>query len=117
MRSINGRWINEGEKGITRSTVSRYVKNGKHGESPLKRGQPTRLCSELVSATRLHMKMHQVTLGDVKGHEVKAIIGAATYDNRIVPAVKPEYAWRRIRESFPEDCKPTCQRRTDDLRS
>lgn len=111
VRSVNARWINEG----TRSTVSRYVKNGKHRESPVKRGQPTKLCPELMNATRLHMKMHQVTLGDVKGHEVKAIIGAATYDKEDVSEVKPDYAWRRIRESFPEDCKPTCQRRTGDL--
>ena len=115
--NVNARYFCEGEKGVTKSTVARYVKSGLIGKSPVKRGAPSKLDDELMHAVKLHMSMKQATrLGDPRAFEVKAIMRAATSGTG-KDKFSVRYAWDKLRRSNPDEMQPSGTSKTEDLRA
>ena len=104
-----GRWYSTTKEGEERHNWKR--------ESHYRTAKCQRMISAAEIEKRLHMKMHQVALGDVKGQEMRAVMGAAAFGTPTEGSFCDKYAWRKLRESHPEEMKPCGQSLTDDLRS
>jgi hypothetical protein len=67
----------EGNKTLSKTTLYKAVRNGKVGESPMKRGPAPKISDILLDVTSLHAEVSQVGKGgELRGREIKKMLGA-----------------------------------------
>ena len=114
---INGKLSDEDKK-ITKTTVQRYVKKGVLCEYPLKPGPAQRIPLVLLNAVRLHIKMMQLARSkEATPQDIKAVMLASVKETRHEGSFNIEYAWRRVRELYPDEVVPSKMQTAENIRS
>jgi hypothetical protein len=65
------------KKKLAKSTVYRAVAKGNAGQSPKKKGPSSEIPQVLVQVVAVHSEMSQLGEGELRGREIKRLIGAA----------------------------------------
>jgi hypothetical protein len=93
----------EGNKKLSKTTLYRAVRHGKVGESPMKRGPAPKIPDVLLEVTSLHAEVSQVGEGgELRGREIKRILGAAVIGTKYEHTFTVESAWKKLRSRHPE---------------
>jgi hypothetical protein len=106
-------------KSLCRSTLYRAVSKGSNGEaSPAKKGPPTKIPDVLLEAVAMHAQVSQCgDAGEMRGREIKRLIGAAVIGTQYHGTFTIESAWRKLRREFPEELQPGNKMSMDDSRA
>jgi hypothetical protein len=67
----------DGAKRLARSTVYQAAKDGRAGMSPPSRGPEPNIPGKLLQVVATHAEVSQVGDGELKGKEIKRLIGAS----------------------------------------
>jgi hypothetical protein len=94
---LNAEYNLNGTRKLSRTTVYREINKGNIGMSPPKKGPRTKIPDLLLDVTAAHTEVCQVgTDGELRGQEIKRVLGAAVsgtkYDNKFTI----ESAWRKL---------------------
>ena len=93
----------KGNKKLSKTTLYRAVRHGKVGESPMKRGPAPKIPDVLLEVTSLHAEVSQVGEGgELRGREIKRILGAAVMGTKYEHTFTVESAWKKLRSRHPE---------------
>ena len=72
---------------------------------------------DLLNCMRLNIKIQQLSKsGQAKGFMIKSKLAAAVQGTRH-PTFDCDWAWRQIREMWPEEIAPTCVSQTESIRN
>ena len=93
--------LNESKK-LAKSTLYRAVAKGNVGNSPLKKGPLSRIPMALMEVVVAHTEVSQVGNGELRGQEIKRLIGAAVLGTPFHDTFTVESAWRKVRLEFPD---------------
>ncbi len=100
---VNARYNLDGNQQVAKSTVYRAVKKGLAGKSPPKKGLPPNIPSVLLKAIATHVEVLQVGEGELKGRDIKQLIGASIKETVFENTFKVETAWKKLRVDFPQN--------------
>jgi hypothetical protein len=95
------RLLNESKK-LAKSTLYRAVAKGNVGNIPLKKGPLSRIPMALMEVVVAHTEVSQVGNGELRGQEIKRLIGAAVLGTQFHDTFTVESAWRKVRLEFPD---------------
>ena len=106
-------------KFLCRSTLYRAVSKGSNGKtSPAKKGQPIKIPDVLLKAVATHAQVSQCgDDGEMRGREIKRLIGAAVIGTQYHGTFTFESAWTKLRREFPEQLQPANKMSMDDSRA
>lgn len=104
-------------KKLTRSTVYEATKNGLAGQSPKKRGPAPKVPSDFVALVATHAEVCQVGNGELKGRDVKRLIGASMVGTRHEHAFKVETVWKKVRNEHPDAFQAATKLSIEDARA
>ena len=106
------------KKTLTRSTLYRAVSKGSNGESsPVKKGPAAKIPEVLLEVVAAHTQVSQCSDGEMRGREIKRLIGAAIIGTEYNDRFKIESVWRKVRREFPEQLQATSKMSVDDARA
>ena len=106
------------KKTLTRSTLYRAVSKGSHGEtSPAKKGPAEKIPGVLLNVAVAHTQVSQCGDGEMRGREIKRLIGAAIVGTEYNNKFKIESVWRKMRREFPEQLQAASKVSIDDARA
>ena len=89
-------FTNETKK-LVKSTVYSAIACGNAGKSPKKKGPNARIPKELVEVCGVHAKVCQVSAsGELRGRDIKRLIGAATISPEFEGQFTVESVWRKV---------------------
>ena len=84
-----------------KSTGYRAIASGNAGKSPKKKGPNARIPNELVEVCAVHAEVCQVgASGELRGRDMKRLIGAATLDTDFEGQFTGESVWRKVRREY-----------------
>lgn len=110
-------FTNEAKK-LVKSTVYSAIANGNAGKSPKKKGPPTKIPSELLQVVAVHSEVSQVSAsGELRGRDIKRLIGAATLGTEFEGQFTVESVWRKVRCEYPEKLQAANKLSVDDARA
>ena len=93
----------KGKRQLARSTVTRSVQQGRVGVSPCKKGPRPKIPDILLDVTATHSEVSQVgTGGELRGKDLKILMGAAALGTPYEGTFKIESAWKKLRKVHPE---------------
>ena len=105
-------------KTLSKSTLYRAVSKGSRGlTSPAKKGPPTKIPDVLLQVVATHAQVSQCGDGEMRGREIKRLIGAATIGTQYHGTFTIESAWRKLRCEFPSELQPGKKMSMDDARA
>ena len=105
-------------KTLTRSTLYRAVSRGNHGvQSPAKKGPQAKIPDVLVEVVATHAQVSQCSEGEMRGREIKRLIGAAILGTPYNEQFTIESVWRKVRREFPEHLQAASNMSVDDARA
>jgi hypothetical protein len=108
----------EGTRKLVKSTLYKAIARGNAGKSPLKKGPTVRIPSALLEAVAVHAEVSQVsTDGELRGKDIKRLLGAATIGTKFEHQFTTESAWRKLRRDFPEKLQAAKKVSVDDARA
>jgi hypothetical protein len=107
----------DGKKKLTKSTVYRAVKAGMVGQSPLKKGPPSKIPDILLQVAATHSEVSQVGDGELKGRNIKRLIGASVLGTPYHGTFKVESAWKKLRSKFPQSVQAAKKMSVEDARA
>ncbi|KAI2507438.1 hypothetical protein MHU86_6930 [Fragilaria crotonensis] len=111
------RLIPSAEK-LVKSTVYSAIASGNAGKSPKKKGPNARIPKELVEVCGVHAEVCQVSAsGELRGRDIKRLIGAATIGTEFEGQFTVESVWRRVRREFPDKLQAANKLSVDDARA
>jgi len=92
------------ERKLAKSTLHKAIAAGFVGKSPKKRGPAPSIPNELLEVVAAHAKVSQVSGGggELRGRDIKRLIGAATVGTQYEDQFTPESVWRKVRRKYPE---------------
>ena len=93
------------------------VKKGLAGKSPPKKGPPPKIPSVLLKAVATHVEVAQVGEGELKGRDIKRLIGASMKGTVFENTFKVETAWKKLRIDFPESLQAATKLSVEDARA
>ena len=106
------------KKILTRSTLYRAVSTGSHGErSPAKKGPPPKIPDILLEIVAAHAQVSLCSDGEMRGREIKRLMGAAVQGTEFDGAFKIESAFRKLLREFPAQLQPANKMSVDDARA
>ncbi len=85
---------------MTQSTVYQATKDGLAGTSPKKKGPAPKIPSKFLKVVATHAEVCQVGDGELKGRDVKRLIGASIVGTPYKAAFHVESVWRKVRSKF-----------------
>ena len=101
--TLNERYRLDGTKKLTKETLYRTVREGRAGESPLKRGPPPKIPDILLEVVALHAEVSQVGEGgELRGRDIKRLMGAAVLGTKYDGTFKLESAFKKLKKQHPE---------------
>jgi hypothetical protein len=98
---LNKEFNLDGKRQLTRSTVFQAVKDGLSGTSPKKMGPAPKIPVILMEVLSTHAEVCQVGDGELKGRDVKRLIGASIVGTPHEAAYQVELVRRKVRSEFP----------------
>lgn len=104
-------------KKLAKSTVYRAVAKGNAGQSPKKKGPSSEIPPILMQVVAAHTEVSQLGEGELRGREIKRLIGAAILDTEFDDRFKVESVWRKLRKDFPEQLQAANKMSIDDARA
>jgi hypothetical protein len=108
---------NEAKK-LVKSTVYSAIASGNAGKSPKKKGPNARIPNELVEVCAVHAEVCQVgASGELRGRDMKRLIGAATLGTDFEGQFTGESVWRKVRREFPDKLQAANKLSVDDARA
>jgi hypothetical protein len=106
------------KKCLTRSTLYRAVSKGNNGaQSPAKKGPEAKIPEVLVEVIATHAQVSQCSEGEMRGREIKRLIGAAILGTSYDDEFTIESVWRKVRREFPEHLQAANKMSVDDARA
>jgi hypothetical protein len=107
----------DGKKQLLRSTVYRACKEGLAGTSPRKMGPAPKIPNTFLKMVATHAEVCQVGECELKGKDLKRLIGASIVGTRHADLYKPESVWRKVRNEFPESLQAATKIAFEDARA
>ena len=107
----------DGKKQLSRSTVYRACKEGLAGTSPRKKGPAPKIPNTFLKMVATHAEVCQVGDGELKGKDLKRLIGASIVGTPHADLYKPESVWRKVRNEFPESLQAATKIAVEDARA
>ncbi len=104
-------------KKLAKSTVYKAVAKGNAGQSPMKKGPSSRIPQVLMEVVAAHAEVSQIGEGELRGREIKRLIGAAVLGTEFDDRFTTESAWRKVRTEFPEQLQAANKMCADDARA
>jgi hypothetical protein len=104
-------------KQLKRSTVFQAVKDGRAGMSPKKRGPASAIPDKFLEMIATHSEVCQVGDGELKGKDLKRLIGASILGTEYESKFTIEGAWRKLRKDFPESFQAATRLSIEDARA
>jgi hypothetical protein len=104
-------------KQLKRSTVFQAVKDGRAGMSPKKRGPACAIPDTFLETVATHSEVCQVGDGELKGKDLKRLIGASILGTKYEDMFSVEGAWRKLRKDFPESFQASTNLSIEDARA
>jgi hypothetical protein len=98
---LNKEFNLDGKCQLTRSTVYQAAKDGLAGTSPKKKGPEPKIPSKFLKVVATHAEVCQVGDGELKGRDVKRLIGASIVGTPCEAAFQIELVWRKVCSKFP----------------
>ena len=108
--------LNGTKKKLARSTIYRALARGDIGKSPLKKGPPIKIPDALLEVVAVHTEVCQVGEGELRGRDIKRLIGAAVLGTEYHDKFKVQSVWKKVRREFPEKLQATSKLSVDDAR-
>ncbi len=103
---------------MARSTVYKAARGGVvGGVSPKAKGPKVEIPQNFASMEATHAEVCQVGDGELKGRDIKRLIGASMIGTKHEAAFKAESVWRKVRKDFPESLKAANKIAVDDARA
>ncbi|KAI2513446.1 hypothetical protein MHU86_920 [Fragilaria crotonensis] len=87
------------------------------GVSPKAKGPKVKIPEVFASMVATHAEVCQVGDGELKGRDLKRLIGASIVGTQHETAFKVESVWRRVRKDFPESLQAANKISVDDARA
>ncbi len=108
----------EGNKKLSKTMLYRAVRHGKVGKSPMKRGPAPKVPDILLDVISLHARVSQVGKGgELRGREIKQILGAAVLGTKYEDRFTVESAWKKLRTQHPEQLQAWTKVSMEEARS
>jgi hypothetical protein len=114
---LNNKFGLDGTKQLRRSTVFQAVKDGRAGMSPKKRGPASAIPNKFLETVATHVEVCQVGEGELKGKDIKRLIGASILGTEYETKFTIEGAWRKLRKDFPESFQAATKLSVEDQRA
>jgi hypothetical protein len=114
---LNNKFRLDGTKQLRRSTVFQFVKDGRAGMSPKKRGPASAIPNKFLETVATHVEVCQVGEGELKGKDIKRLIGASILGTEYETKFTIEGAWRKLRKDFPESFQAATKLSVEDQRA
>ena len=105
------------KKQLAKSTIYRAIAKGNMGMGPKKKGPPPKIPDTLLKVLATHTEVCQVGVGELRGRDIKRLIGAATLGTDFDNKFKVESVWRKVRREFPEKLQAASKICIDDARA
>ena len=90
---------------------------GNAGQSPKKRGPSLEIPPVLVQVVAAHTEVSQLGEGELRGREIKRLIGAAVLGTEFDDRCRMGSVWRKVRKEFPEQLQAANKMCIDDARA
>ncbi|KAI2493647.1 hypothetical protein MHU86_20900 [Fragilaria crotonensis] len=103
-------------KKLTRSTVYQATKDGLAGTSPKKKGPRSKIPDKLLEVVATHAEVCQVGDGELKGLDIKRLIGASIVGTRH-ETFQVESVWRKVRSEYPDALQAANKISVEDARA
>ena len=114
---LNTKYNLNGIRKLSRSTIYRSVQQGHVGQSPSKMGPQPSIPIVLMDILAAHSEVSQVgNGGELRGRDLKRLIGAAVLGTRHENKFKVESAWKKLRTVHPEKIQATKIATAEDAR-
>lgn len=108
----------DGKRRLARSTVYEAARGCVvGGVSPKAKGPKVKIPEVFASMVATHAEVCQVGDGELKGRDLKRLIGASIVGTQHETAFKVESVWRRVRKDFPESLQAANKISVDDARA
>lgn len=104
-------------KKLTRSTVYQATKDGLAGTSPKKKGPRSKIPNKLLEVVATHAEVCQVGDGELKGLDIKRLIGASIVGTPHETAFQVESVWRKVRSEYPDALQAANKISVEDARA
>ncbi len=106
------------KKTLTRSTLYRAVSKGSNGlQSPAKKGPQLKIPDVLLAVVAAHAQVSQCGDGDMRGREIRRVIGAAILDTVYNDQFTIESVWRKVLREHPAQLQAANKMSVDDART
>ncbi|KAI2494414.1 hypothetical protein MHU86_20097 [Fragilaria crotonensis] len=99
---LNREFNLNGRKRLARSTVYQAAKLGLAGKSPKKKGPEPKIPNKFLAAVATHAEVCQVGDGELRGRDLKRLIGASIAGTQYQTSFQVESVWRKVRQEFPD---------------
>jgi hypothetical protein len=106
-----------GDKQLKKSTIFQAVKDGRAGMSPKARGPVSAIPDKFLEMVATHAEICQVGDGELKGKDIKRLIGASILGTEYETKFTIEGAWRKLRKEFPESFQAATKLSVEDSRA
>ncbi len=114
---LNAQFKLDGKRKLKRSTVYQAAKSGLAGQSPKKRGPAPKIPVDFVALLATHAEVCQVGDGELKGRDVKRLIGASIVGTHHEHAFKVETVWKKVRSEHPDALQAATNVSIEDARA
>ena len=114
---LNKEFNLDGKRQLTRSTVYQAAKDGLAGTSPKKKGPAPKIPEKLMKVLATHAEVCQVGDGELKGRDVKRLIGALIVETPHEEAFQVESVWRKVRSEYPAALQAANKLSVEDARA
>jgi hypothetical protein len=91
-----------GRKKLARSTVYQASKLGLAGTSPKKKGPSPKIPHKFLEVVATHAEVCQVGDGELRGRDLKRLIGDSIAGTQHEASFQEESVWRKVRQEFPD---------------
>jgi hypothetical protein len=106
----------DGKRRLTRSTLYQATKDGLAGASPKKKGPASKIPDTLLAVVATHAEVCQVGDGELKGLDIKRLIGASIVGTRH-ETFQVESVWRKVRSEYPDALQAANKISVEDARA
>jgi hypothetical protein len=107
----------DGKKRLAQSTVYQANKDGLTGTSPRKKGPPPKIPHKLLQMVALHAEVCQIGDGELRGKDLRRLIGASKVGTVHADSYKVNSVWRKVTREFPESLQAATKIAVEDARA
>ena len=93
------------------------VEDGIAGTSPKKNGPAPKIQHEFLETVATHAEVCQVGDGELRGKDLRRLIGASIVGTAHANLYKTELVWRKVRTKFPESLQAATKIAVEDARA